>query len=134
MGATISSFLYRWFGEREPVTKTIIISGLDSVGKTTILYKLKLGEVVSKIPTIGFNVETVRYKNIIFHCWDAYTNTSFSRTALQHLFYRGAIALVFVVDSTDRDRISEAREELKNCVKHLELDAFPNEVGRWHIP
>jgi GTPase SAR1 family protein len=38
--------------------------GLDSAGKTTVLYKLKLGEVVSTIPTIGFNVETVKYKNV----------------------------------------------------------------------
>ena len=36
--------------------------GLDNAGKTTILYKLKLGEVVTTIPTIGFNVETVEYK------------------------------------------------------------------------
>ena len=36
--------------------------GLDNAGKTTILYKLKLGEVVTTIPTIGFNVETVDYK------------------------------------------------------------------------
>ena len=30
-----------------------------AAGKTTILYKLRLGEVVTTIPTIGFNVETV---------------------------------------------------------------------------
>ena len=35
--------------------------GLDAAGKTTILYKLKLGEVVTTIPTIGFNVETVEH-------------------------------------------------------------------------
>jgi len=44
--------------------------GLDAAGKTTILYKLKFGEVVSSIPTIGFNVETVEYKNIKFTVWD----------------------------------------------------------------
>ena len=44
--------------------------GLDAAGKTTILYKLKLGEVVTTIPTIGFNVEEVSYKNISFHVWD----------------------------------------------------------------
>ena len=38
--------------------------GLDAAGKTTILYKLKLGEIVTTIPTIGFNVESVEYKNI----------------------------------------------------------------------
>ncbi|KAG1668880.1 hypothetical protein FOA52_016047 [Chlamydomonas sp. UWO 241] len=44
--------------------------GLDTAGKTTILYKLKLGEIVTTIPTIGFNVETVEYKNISFTVWD----------------------------------------------------------------
>ena len=38
--------------------------GLDAAGKTTILYKLKLDEIVTTIPTIGFNEETVEYKNI----------------------------------------------------------------------
>ena len=40
----------------------ILMVGLDAAGKTTILYKLKLGEVVTTIPTIGFNVETVQYR------------------------------------------------------------------------
>ena len=31
--------------------------GLDAAGKTTIMYKLKLGEVVTTIPTIGTCVE-----------------------------------------------------------------------------
>ena len=48
----------------------ILMVGLDAAGKTTILYKLKLGEVVTTIPTIGFNVETVEYKNISFTVWD----------------------------------------------------------------
>ena len=40
-------------------------------GKTTILYKIKLNECVSTIPTIGFNVETVQpYKGISFTVWD----------------------------------------------------------------
>nr|XP_016476184.1 PREDICTED: ADP-ribosylation factor-like [Nicotiana tabacum] len=43
--------------------------GLDAAGKTTILYKIKLGEIVTNIPTIGFNVETVEYKNISFTVW-----------------------------------------------------------------
>merc|ERR1712226_1037887 len=48
----------------------ILMVGLDAAGKTTILYKLKLGEVVTTIPTIGFNVETVEYKNLSFTVWD----------------------------------------------------------------
>lgn len=41
-------------------------SGIRTAGKTTILYRLQIGEVVTTIPTIGFNVETVEYKNIKF--------------------------------------------------------------------
>ena len=44
----------------------ILILGLDGAGKTTILYRLQAGEVVTTIPTIGFNVETVTYKNLKF--------------------------------------------------------------------
>lgn len=40
--------------------------GLDAAGKTTILYKLKLGEMGTTIPTTGFHVETVEYENISF--------------------------------------------------------------------
>ena len=38
--------------------------GLDAAGKTTVLYRLRLGQNVKTIPTIGFNVEEVEYKNI----------------------------------------------------------------------
>lgn len=36
---------------------------------TAILYKLKLGQSVTTIPTVGFNVETVTYKNVKFNVW-----------------------------------------------------------------
>ena len=47
-----------------------VLVGLDAAGKTTILYKMKLGEIVTTIPTIGFNVESVEYKNVSFTVWD----------------------------------------------------------------
>ena len=37
---------------------------------TAILYKLKLNQGVTTIPTVGFNVETVTYKNVKFNVWD----------------------------------------------------------------
>ena len=48
----------------------ILMVGLDGVGKTSILYKMKLGEVVTTIPTIGFNVETINLKNLTITVWD----------------------------------------------------------------
>jgi len=78
MGLQISRIIERLFGKTE---MRILMVGLDAAGKTTILYKLKLGEVVTTIPTIGFNVETVEYKNISVSCsqefnWRAQTKCS----------------------------------------------------------
>jgi small GTP-binding protein len=67
MGLTISKMMEKFFGKRD---MRILMLGLDAAGKTTILYKLKLGEVVSSVPTIGFNVETLEFKNIKFTVWD----------------------------------------------------------------
>ena len=48
----------------------VILIGLDAAGKTTLLYKLKLGEMVQTVPTIGFNVEFVQYKKLTLTMWD----------------------------------------------------------------
>jgi small GTP-binding protein len=55
------------FGSKE---MRLLMLGLDAAGKTTILYKLKLNQDVTTIPTVGFNVETVTYKNVKFNVWD----------------------------------------------------------------
>eukprot|EP01083_Nonionella_stella_P153779 494498_1 len=83
--------------------KRILMVGLDAAGKTTILYKLKLGEVITTIPTIGFNVETVEYKNIEFTVWDI-GGQHLIRPLWRH-YYQGTEAVIFVVDSNDRERI-----------------------------
>uniref|UniRef100_A0A3B3QX67 ADP-ribosylation factor 3a n=1 Tax=Paramormyrops kingsleyae TaxID=1676925 RepID=A0A3B3QX67_9TELE len=67
MGNIFGNLLKSLIGKKE---MRILMVGLDAAGKTTILYKLKLGEIVTTIPTIGFNVETVEYKNISFTVWD----------------------------------------------------------------
>lgn len=89
-----------------------IIVGLDAAGKTTILYKLKLGEIVTTIPTIGFNVETVEYKNISFTVWDVGGQNKIRK--LWSHYFQNTQGLIFVIDSNDRERIAEAENELSN--------------------
>ena len=67
MGAAIGKLWKKLAGGPKPLR--ILMVGLDNAGKTTILYKLKIGEVVTTIPTIGFNVENVEYKNLKFTVW-----------------------------------------------------------------
>ncbi len=50
MGMSFSKLFQQLWGKKE---MRILMVGLDAAGKTTILYKLKLGEVVTTIPTIG---------------------------------------------------------------------------------
>lgn len=50
MGLTFSKLFDKLWGKKE---MRILMVGLDAAGKTTILYKLKLGEIVTTIPTIG---------------------------------------------------------------------------------
>ena len=112
MGLLISTLMDRFFG---PTPARILMVGLDNAGKTTVLYKLKLGEVVTTIPTIGFNVETVVYKHISFTVWDVGGQTKI-RPLWQH-YFENSDAIIFVVDSSDRERVAEAREELMNMLE-----------------
>jgi len=116
MGIAISSLLKRLLGGKD---MRILMVGLDAAGKTTILYKLKLGEVVTTIPTIGFNVETVEYKNINFTVWDVGGQDKI-RPLWRH-YFQNTQGLIFVVDSNDRERIGEAREELDKMLNEDEL-------------
>uniref|UniRef100_A0A7N4NQ58 ADP-ribosylation factor n=1 Tax=Sarcophilus harrisii TaxID=9305 RepID=A0A7N4NQ58_SARHA len=116
MGLTISSLFSRLFGKKQ---MRILMVGLDAAGKTTILYKLKLGEIVTTIPTIGFNVETVEYKNICFTVWDVGGQDKI-RPLWRH-YFQNTQGLIFVVDSNDRERIQEGAEELQKMLQEDEL-------------
>ncbi|XP_064606876.1 ADP-ribosylation factor 4 [Liolophura sinensis] len=116
MGLTISNLFTRLFSKKQ---MRILMVGLDAAGKTTILYKLKLGEIVTTIPTIGFNVETVEYKNINFTVWDVGGQDKI-RPLWRH-YFQNTQGLIFVVDSNDRERIVEAKEELMKMLSEDEL-------------
>jgi small GTP-binding protein len=96
-----------WNGKKDC---RILMVGLDAAGKTTILYKLQLNETITTIPTIGFQVEHVIYKNLDFTVWDVGGQDKI-RPLWRH-YYQNTQGLIFVVDSNDRDRIEDAKEEL----------------------
>lgn len=101
----------------------VLMLGLDGAGKTSTLYKLKLGEVVTTIPTIGFNVETVEYRNLQLAVWDVGGQKKIR--VLWHHYFRGANAIIYVLDSSDVDRVEEAREELMSMLDSDELASIP---------
>jgi len=97
----------------------VLMLGLDSAGKTTILYHMKAGQSVQTIPTVGFNVETVQYKNVKFNVWDVGGQDKI-RPLWRH-YYAGTQGLIFVIDSADTDRIDEARDELHRILSDREM-------------
>ncbi|KAJ3095568.1 hypothetical protein HDU97_006799 [Phlyctochytrium planicorne] len=140
----------------------ILVLGLDNAGKTSILYRLKLHEAQETAPTVGFNVETIKFKNIVFQMWDCggqdsirplwvdvFFNTpeivaipsgdpihhhltlfhlhspknSFRQQNKQRHYFKNSNGLVFVVDSTDKSRFSEAGAELRRILESPEMES-----------
>eukprot|EP00980_Cylindrotheca_fusiformis_P004295 scaffold918_cov126-Cylindrotheca_fusiformis.AAC.74 len=123
MGSAISSLSY-WSSIFDQLLRSnkeyrIVMLGLDAAGKTTLLYRLKLGEIQQTVPTIGFNVESVQYRNISFLVWDVGGQEKL-RMLWRH-YYESAKGLIFVVDSVDVDRIGIAERELSRLTAAEEL-------------
>ncbi|CAF2047089.1 unnamed protein product [Rotaria magnacalcarata] len=110
-----------YFFQKEEVR--VLMQGFYAAGKTTVLYVMKLGEVVTTIPTIGFNVETIEFKNITITAWDAGGRDKI-RPLWRH-YYQNTHGIVCVVDSNDRDRVDEASRELHTMAYEDELRNIP---------
>ncbi|KAG7857203.1 hypothetical protein KL919_003840 [Ogataea angusta] len=84
-----------------------------------ILYKLKLGHSQQTVPTVGFNVETIKYRNLVMNTWDVGGQERIR--ALWRHYFSGTDALIFVIDSADRSRLEEAKKELYKVISDREL-------------
>ncbi|PKC04335.1 ARF-like protein [Rhizophagus irregularis] len=116
MGIVLAK-LWRKLTSKEEVK--IVLVGLDNAGKTTVLYKLLLDEVVVTTPTIGSNVEKIIYKNIHFLMWDLGGQDSLRAT--WKTYYIKTKAVIMVIDSTDKDRIHISRTELHTMMEDENL-------------
>ncbi|KAM6918438.1 ADP-ribosylation factor-like protein 14 [Xenentodon cancila] len=111
---------------RQPEVHVLLL-GLDNAGKSTLLYKLKHKINVTTVPTIGFNVEMLEArknrKSISVTIWDVG-----GQARMRHHWYDfhyNTAAVVFVVDSTDQERLDEARRELENTLRSDQLRGRP---------
>ncbi|XP_061776058.1 ADP-ribosylation factor-like protein 14 [Nerophis ophidion] len=105
----------------------VLLLGLDNAGKSTVLYKLKHRSAFSTVPTVGFNVEMLdvkrQRKNIALTVWDVGGQAEMRR----HWggYHQDTAAVVFVVDSADRQRLDEARKELEKTLRSEHLRERP---------
>lgn len=109
----------------------IVMVGLEGTGKTTLLYRLKFGQYTNSIPTIGFNCEKVHIregesKGVTFTIWDI--GGKDNMRPLWKSYLRSADGILFVVDSSGREDMEEARIELMKLVKTQNPQNIPTLV------
>ncbi|CAL1138784.1 unnamed protein product [Cladocopium goreaui] len=98
-----------WFSRNDRRSRRLLMIGPAYAGKTTLLYHFKLGEHVQAIPTVGYNVEAVRFQNTTFTVFDIAGKDRIMR--LGNIYAdRSADGLIFVVDSSTSSQ--EATEQL----------------------
>eukprot|EP00918_Siedleckia_nematoides_P003354 GHVU01007585.1.p1 GENE.GHVU01007585.1~~GHVU01007585.1.p1 ORF type:complete len:211 (+),score=39.94 GHVU01007585.1:196-828(+) len=116
MGVIVSKIWDALFRSSKGRDYKILILGLSNAGKTTILYKLHLGEAIVTQPTIGSNVEEVLHKGTHFQVWDlgGQDNLRAGWTS----YFRNADGLIFVVDANDTESMTVAKMELFNALLH----------------
>ncbi|XP_036410222.1 ADP-ribosylation factor-like protein 14 [Megalops cyprinoides] len=103
----------------------ILMLGLDAAGKSTLLYKLKYNESVITVPTIGFNVEMIesKKKTTALTVWDIGGQDKMRPHWKD--FYQDTSGLVFVLDSSDRRRLDEAKREFTKILRNEALKGLP---------
>jgi len=101
----------------------ILFLGLDNAGKTSLLNRLKRDSVALYAPTTRVNVEQFSYGGVSFTAFDVGGHSMW-----RHLwsdFYETVDAIVFLVDSYDKSRVTEASEELLALLEDPVLISVP---------
>ena len=89
---------------------------MQNAGKTTILYRLSLGQLVKTTPTIGSNVEELTYNNVKFQAWDL--GGQESNRSLWDVYYMSTDAIVYVIDSQDDEYFEESKAQFHKLLVH----------------
>ncbi|XP_042313793.1 ADP-ribosylation factor-like protein 14 [Sceloporus undulatus] len=102
----------------------ILMLGLDSAGKSTLLYMLKFNDVFLTLPTIGFNVEMIETgAGISLTVWDVGGQRKMRTVWENHL--ENTDSLVYVVDSANIQRLEESKKELEIILKNEKIKNVP---------
>ncbi|NXD80596.1 ARL14 protein, partial [Halcyon senegalensis] len=102
----------------------ILMLGLDSAGKSTLLYKFKYNDIFLTSPTIGFNVDMIETeKDFTLTCWDVGGQQKMRQFWCN--FLENADGLFYVVDSSNKRRLEESKKEFALVLKSEFLKNVP---------
>ncbi|KAF8322497.1 P-loop containing nucleoside triphosphate hydrolase protein [Clavulina sp. PMI_390] len=120
MGASLSFLTNLFFSK----TAEISIVGLQASGKTSFVNVLGHDQWSEEVvPTVAFNLRKVRRGNITLKVWDVAGQPKFRN--MWDRYCRGVDAIVFVVDSADRETFQTARFELHSLLDRAPLAGVP---------
>jgi len=108
MGGLLSSF-YKYFFINGKEFRMMMV-GLDGAGKTTALNQLKLGEYTQTVPTVGFNLEKVKYEGLEFNLWDLGGQEKLRPLWMYYTIDNDAV--IYIIDAADSERLQLAYTEL----------------------
>ena len=104
---------------RSRKNRRVLLVGLDAAGKTTLLFRLYAGKTLNTIPTVGFNMKTVRIQGLNMNIWDVGGQDQLREFWRHH--FTGTQGVVFVVDAADQDRLTDAKAEFEKVVTDEQL-------------
>lgn len=97
----------------------ILVLGLDNAGKTTIIKKFNGEDVGEVAPTLGFQINTLYFQGYKLVLWDVGGQASI-RTYWRN-FFEKTDGLIWVVDSSDVQRLEICRRELHELLRQEKL-------------
>merc|ERR1719326_848061 len=109
--------------KRDDKEARILVLGLDNSGKTTILKALSEEDISTIQPTQGFNIKAINQEGFKLNCWDIG-----GQKAIREYwpnYFDNTDGLIFVVDSSDEERIKECVDELNSLLNDETLAKTP---------
>ena len=100
----------------------IILLGIQNAGKTTILYRLSIGQLVKTTPTIGSNVEEISYNNVKLQAWDLGGQESVR--SMWEVYFINTDAIIYVIDTHD-ETYDDSKEQFYKLLKN---DTLKNSI------
>ena len=97
----------------------IIILGVQNAGKTTILYRLSLGQLIKTTPTIGSNVEELTYDNVKIQAWDL--GGQETTRSVWDVYFMNTDGVIYVIDSQSDEFFEESKSEFHKLLKNHNL-------------
>lgn len=97
--------------------------GLDNAGKTTVLKKLSDEDITHIMPTQGFNIKSLVHEGVKLNVWDIGGQKSIR--PYWSNYFESSDALVYVIDSSDRRRLEESGQELRELLAEDKLGGVP---------